>query len=331
MALVVVAGSGASVVETKTYSTDPAVDLNSGNFEWQLTCLALFAYAGARLCFATGGMAWGIVKLCWPLVLLLSLFFASSLWSIAPDITIRRSVVVAGFAISLLHSVAALEPRVLLQALGLGASMLVIGSLFVSLVLPQYGTMMEGEYAGAFRGVFGHKNLFAKNMVACAVVLGCCAYATKGWRRKVYVALAGVALVLLVLAQSITALLAAVLLALIAVGRASWKRSTVDGTAFICLAVFVTGIALVLWLFFGTDGIFNLLGRDSTLTGRIGVWEFVGMYIADRFWLGYGYAAFWTNSIGELNLAILIRDWMPFHAHNGILEFWLQLGAVGVV
>jgi O-antigen ligase len=47
--------------------------------------------------------------------------------------------------------------------------------------------------------------------------------------------------------------------------------------------------------------------------------------------LGYGYQAFWGMGLrGESATISLNYGWIPGHAHDGLLNVWITLGAVGV-
>jgi O-antigen ligase len=74
-----------------------------------------------------------------------------------------------------------------------------------------------------------------------------------------------------------------------------------------------------------------LLGRDSTMTGRTEIWQAVLQAIMKRPLLGYGFAAFWLSLRGESANIILALRWAVPAAHNGFLEIWLQLGALGLL
>jgi exopolysaccharide production protein ExoQ len=76
-----------------------------------------------------------------------------------------------------------------------------------------------------------------------------------------------------------------------------------------------------------TDLIASALGRDSTLTGRTEVWQVVSS-LTPSYLLGAGYASFW---LGDRLSALWTRfGWRPYQAHNGYLEVYLNLGAVGL-
>jgi O-antigen ligase len=77
--------------------------------------------------------------------------------------------------------------------------------------------------------------------------------------------------------------------------------------------------------------IFEFFGRDSTLTGRTDVWDLVWDQIQKRYWLGYGYQAFWVDPIGPATRIWLELKWNTPEVHNGYLELWLGLGFIGLL
>ena len=96
----------------------------------------------------------------------------------------------------------------------------------------------------------------------------------------------------------------------------------------VSLAVFTAVIGA--WSLLEVSGLTRILGRDSSLTGRMDLWSLVVEAIGRRPWLGYGYQAFWVTPGGP---ADGIRMRLPFtvpHAHDGFLDVWLEIGAVGL-
>ena len=69
-------------------------------------------------------------------------------------------------------------------------------------------------------------------------------------------------------------------------------------------------------------GIPELLGRDSTLTGRTQIWNSLVPYAKKKLILGYGFGGFWTTSLIE-QIAV--------SAHNGYLDTILSLGFAGLL
>jgi O-antigen ligase len=77
------------------------------------------------------------------------------------------------------------------------------------------------------------------------------------------------------------------------------------------------------------------LGRSPSLTGRADLWRAVIMAIEQRPIFGYGYSGFWQTWRGENNPAQIVLnqlrpDFPAFHAHNGFLDIWINIGIVGL-
>jgi O-antigen ligase len=81
-------------------------------------------------------------------------------------------------------------------------------------------------------------------------------------------------------------------------------------------------------LFFGVGlGLLNVMGRDSTLTGRTEVWSFV-LSLGSNPFVGTGFESFWLGS--RLGKIWEHYWWRPNEAHNGYLEIYLNLGWIGL-
>ena len=88
------------------------------------------------------------------------------------------------------------------------------------------------------------------------------------------------------------------------------------------------------WLISNAESGLSFLGRDTTLTGRTELWPAVLDMIRQRPWLGYGYGGFWLGWEGESAHVWLWNYYelylKPVHAHNGLLDLWLNLGLLGM-
>ena len=69
----------------------------------------------------------------------------------------------------------------------------------------------------------------------------------------------------------------------------------------------------------------SLVGRDPTLTGRTIIWETL-LTFAPNAWLGAGYESFW---MGPRLQQVWARAGTINQAHNGYLQTYLNLGAIG--
>ena len=92
---------------------------------------------------------------------------------------------------------------------------------------------------------------------------------------------------------------------------------------------FLTVVALVIAEFgFGVfEHVVNFTGRDATIAGRAELWkELLGLGTNPIF--GVGFESFWLGTRSESFAAL--HWWRPNEAHNGYLETYLTLGAVGL-
>jgi O-antigen ligase len=90
-------------------------------------------------------------------------------------------------------------------------------------------------------------------------------------------------------------------------------------------------LPVILAAAFNLDAVFVLFGRDATLTGRTDVWDLIWEEIQNRYWLGYGYQAFWVDPAGPATRVWLQLKWDAPEVHNGYLELWLGLGLIGLL
>lgn len=95
----------------------------------------------------------------------------------------------------------------------------------------------------------------------------------------------------------------------------------------LAIVVFVSVSFSALFLHVGT-GMVESIGRDSTLTGRTELWkELAGMNPND--FVGSGFESFWLGP--RLSHLWSIFHWKPNEAHNGYIEVFLNLGAIGLI
>lgn len=205
----------------------------------------------------------------------------------------------------------------------------VLGLLAILLV-PSVGIDQSGVWAGTWTGINSHKNGLGSTSALGCLVIGYAIADNRGRTRLVLVGGLLIAALLLVGSRSTTSLLAGVGLGVMAI----WVRylqklpSQIPVLTFIIvLSGLVVGIEL-----FGKDTLENALGvfgKSSNLSSRVPLWQFLWTnFIEERFWLGYGYEAFWTP--GSARLLAIERElyFTPFYSHNGILETWLNGGLI---
>lgn len=267
-------------------------------------------------------------RIAWvPWAAALALFaVASSIWSLDPMLTVRRSLpfVLAGLFGIWFGSRFSLPRQLAILRTALFAT--AFASVALVLILPAVGLDHTAGHAADWQGVFTQKNACGRIMVlASATVL----FAGGPDRRR----LALLSLFLFVLAMSGSrgawVIEAAVLLLWMVLNLA--HRLDVRGRVILAAAapmLLATG-ACVTALFFVP--LMQLLGRDPTLSGRTAIWDQVLEAIGRRAWTGYGYDAFWRGMSGPSLQIDSSVHFVVLHAHNGFLEICLELGAAGLL
>jgi O-antigen ligase len=71
--------------------------------------------------------------------------------------------------------------------------------------------------------------------------------------------------------------------------------------------------------------------RLGSVSHRLLIWDFAVEKIAERPWLGWGFDASRALPGGKQHVLQGRGERMPLHPHNGLLQIWLELGAVGGV
>jgi O-antigen ligase len=150
-------------------------------------------------------------------------------------------------------------------------------------------------------------------------------------RRTLLWAMAGLSFALVLLSRSATSLVATsgvlVLLPLLYVLR---ERSTRTVLLLLLMLLILGSITMVVSL--NLEAALQVVGKDTSLTGRVPLWKFLVDQVQDRPWLGAGYSAFWMGWTGPSEFVSNVTGgWYPSHAHNGLLNLALQLGGLGVV
>jgi O-antigen ligase len=185
-----------------------------------------------------------------------------------------------------------------------------------------------GEEPGGFRGIFAQKNVLGQVMVA-GVLAGLHGARIGGGRAFRSICVIALCIVVAFMSKSSTSILTIfVLLWLYIVGRLYLKGGSTRTIA-TCLAI----VSVIMVIFFATnaDLILDLVGKDSTLTGRTLFWPYVITEIFEKPILGWGFCAFWSplNPIALQISEALKGTFIIPNAHNGMLEFLLQIGFVG--
>ncbi|PHS76976.1 MAG: hypothetical protein COB56_04700 [Robiginitomaculum sp.] len=252
----------------------------------------------------------------------------SYIWSIHPDVTLRRSVALLMTTLFGLVLAARYDWNELVQRLALVFLVTAVISLFLATLVPSLGQMQE-IHQGAWRGAWLEKNSFGVRM-AMGLALMMCAFAMQPKRWWLWVPGGALCFGLVLMSTSKAALLAA----LVAI------------CGFLVIRVFrrfpilripvmysvVIGVSVLMFLIiFMPDMMFDIIGKERTLTGRTDIWNALAAAIREKPLLGYGYGTFWQGLDGPSYWVRFSLEWGVPTAHNGWIETWLSAGLVAVI
>lgn len=295
-----------------------------------IRALYLPAYAAGFLLLAVAPGAAFLAVLRQPfLIVLLLLVAASYFWSIAPDQTVRRVFAAYCSALGGVVLASRLKWSELAELAACAMAILAVIALLTALVLPSVG-IMQSIFPGAWRGVWSEKNALGGNMALAFAIFGAAAMLNPR-RALLWCGFAVLALLLTVMSTSKTSLVALVLGLGALIFVAIIRRGPVTRVVMVWLAIVAAGMGLGVALF-AADAIFDLLGKDATLTGRTKIWAAAMTQIEARPWTGYGYGVVWDDLGPWSPLAAMVRDagFTPQHAHNSWIEQWLGMGILGL-
>ncbi len=251
----------------------------------------------------------------------------SWLWSIDPGVTLRRSIALMVTTIFGLVLAARYDWSGLVQRLALGFGFLAIASLFIALIMPRYG-VMDQVHVGAWRGAWVDKN-YMGGFMAKGVIVMMCAFAMRPDRGWIWIPLGFLCFGLVLMSTSKTALLVTMLgisgfIVIRMFRRFPFIRIPLMYTVIAGVAAFTALMLLA------PDLMFDLIGKERTLTGRTDIWNGLIDNIKAKPWLGHGYGVYWLDPLGPSYYVRLNLQWGVPSAHNGWLDTWLSIGALGV-
>jgi len=304
--------------------------------------LGLLASAGAVIAWRAS-LSWQLLRSLNPFLLLFAaLAVASIVWSIEPEVTVRRDIrLVTILAVCFACCLTGWHARRFQRVVRPVLTAVLLGSIAFGLISPGLAIHQElaPELVGAWRGLANHKNTFGA-IAGIALVLW-----THGWlshETRLSRAIFGCALaaVCLWLSRSSTAAISAVaaiafLFLLLRSPRGA--QPYLKYTVVLAVAVLVIYAVAILRLIPGSDLLlapFKLLSMDTTFTGRSEIWAIV----VERFHLnpllGVGYGAYWIGPVAQspsYEFVWRMGSFYPGSAHNGYLDVANDLGFTGLV
>jgi O-antigen ligase len=247
-------------------------------------------------------------------------------WSDDPGLTVRRSLALVLSTLVGLLLAARSDRDEIFELVCRVLAVVLLVSVVVAGLLPAYG--LDHLRGDAWRGVFDTKNELGRIASLTAVLWLLRALGRP--RRAVSFGVVAVAAVVIDRSGSRTSLVVVIALGLL-VAALPGLRSPGELMVASC-AFLAAGIgSVVYWLLEHPGSVLAELGSGSTLTGRTAIWSAVWAMIKRHFWFGYGYSGFWRGASGPSAVVWSVVGSTPPHSHNGFLDTWVDLGALGLL
>lgn len=294
--------------------------------------LAFFGIAGLGMSLLVFGQGRPLA-IRWPLALMISAYltwcFMSYLWAWSPGMCLRRLLVLG----CCIWGVMGISRTFTVREISQMAVLLTLTSVTIGIGSEvMFGTFRpwSGEYR--FSGTV-HPN--TQGMYLAGLCLAAFGLARDGKSRAWFywgVVLFGLVMILLTKSRT-SALAVLVSMGVVFTIQTSLRFKVASGV----VGGWLAAVGLWMLLLQGIDPITDFqeaifLGRQEgaeTFSGRFFIWPEVMYFINQRFFVGYGYEAFWSpDHIETISTAC---GWGLREAHNAYLEVALGMGMIGLM
>ncbi len=254
--------------------------------------------------------------------------FSSLAWSVSPGMTVRALIRVFVYAGLVFGLAVRFTPAELCRILVVISTITVLECVAYELIVGSH----ESDDGSRRLGGTLHPNPLARY----TMIMGICGlgYAKlKSATRWKWIALVVFALVAIQLTKSRTGLASCLagLAAVQFIGQ-DFRKAFFPAAL---LGLLLAGALIVIGLR-GDSGVSGIgsaatMGRGEdveSLTGRLPLWDVILDQAKGREILGFGYGAFWNNTVNEIIFSELF--WYAGHSHNSYLEILVNIGIVGL-
>jgi len=270
------------------------------------------------------------------LMIFLAYALVSRAWTVYPSATSYKLFFLFFSAIAGSYIAIRYKIRGVINVLTWVGGVCVVLSILVVAFFPFVGVMQNPLFLGSWTGIFWHRNhtgnIFA--FFSMVFLLRLLFDNQLTVLRKLIVAILYLLSVLMVFgSHSATGIIVFLFLHFVVGLTAAWLkfRDRMKPWHYYTLAAFL--LAGFLIFITNTEFFFGLLGRSSTMTGRIPLWQdlFQNFYLQKPL-LGYGYGALWMQKRFRILMEIR-QGWgnQVYFADNGFFDILLNLGLIGLL
>ena len=273
-------------------------------------------------------------KMNWILLAFILFATCSIIWSEFPAVTIYK-VIVLIFCSAIGSYMGVTYPiSILLKKIAIFFAVIILLSYGLALVVPDAGTHVGWPYFGAWRGLFFHKNYLGTMMAFSTAVSSISFFNEKTFLAKmIHASIFGLATGLIILSKSATGVILLLILNAGVLVILAWLklRERLQKKHYILTVIsLIIGLTLV---FYKLDFLLGLLGKETSLTGRLPMWSFLVNYgMTHHSVIGSGLGALWAiDSFRHLVLAKVNWGIPSLSSDNGFVDIFLHLGSIGEI
>jgi len=290
------------------------------NVLWVLAYLAVSARLVQR--FGTEWLTWTLRQQP-ALWLLLIVAFASTLWSLAPSLTILKAAELLGTTVLGVFIGYACSPQQLIRVLHWTFAVVILTSILVAVTLP--APVLGPHTPPGWRGIMSHKNSFGALAAFATIfflIMTVLDRVPRLWGAMLCVSY--LSAVVLARSQAAAMALAVSLVAGAYLAVARVTQRPIQPVMRRAALVLVLVVALLPVL---VAPLAEPLGRNDPLNGRLALWDGSRQIMRERPWTGYGYEVVWGRSRAQLLPHIsVVANPSAASAHNSILSIATELG-----
>jgi exopolysaccharide production protein ExoQ len=268
----------------------------------------------------------------WPVLLFIGFSWLSLIWSVNTLVTFYKVFILTISSVAAIYVGEYLGLQKFLNILAWFCGGIAILSFMLAVFAPELGIHTKDLYLNSWHGIFWTRGRLGSFMAFGSLVMLIRMASANKKTVIVYAALYLLAVSLVFLSRSATSVIVLVLVHILFLICVAWRKWNKHLTSRHYVLIGSTGIISILLIVANLDFFFGLLGRESSLTGRIPMWNYLIQNVfKERPILGYGFGALWEHDNFRVQMQGAVGWLYPVAAaDNGFLDVLLNLGVVGL-